>query len=65
MTAEDDRDRAIGRCRSQVGQPRIGDRARVEQLLETNPDTVAVACPYCMTMVDDGIKAKGMEPGAP
>ncbi|MBI3785525.1 MAG: (Fe-S)-binding protein, partial [Deltaproteobacteria bacterium] len=34
---------------------------RVEQLLETNPDTVAVACPFCMTMVDDGIKAKNME----
>jgi len=34
---------------------------RVDQLLETNPDTVAVACPYCMTMIDDGLKAKGME----
>ncbi|MBI4518390.1 MAG: (Fe-S)-binding protein [Deltaproteobacteria bacterium] len=34
---------------------------RVEQALETNPDTVAVACPYCMTMIDDGLKAKGME----
>ncbi len=34
---------------------------RVEQALETNPDVVAVACPYCMTMVDDGIKAKDME----
>ncbi len=34
---------------------------RVEQALETNPDVVAVACPYCMTMVDDGIKGKGVE----
>jgi len=34
---------------------------RVEQALETNPDTVAVACPFCMTMVDDGLKAKGKE----
>jgi Fe-S oxidoreductase len=34
---------------------------RVEQALETNPDVVAVACPYCMTMIDDGLKAKGME----
>ena len=34
---------------------------RVEQALETNPDVVAVACPFCMTMVGDGIKAKDME----
>jgi Fe-S oxidoreductase len=34
---------------------------RVEQALETKPDTVAVACPYCMTMIDDGLKAKEME----
>src|SRR5215831_14428177 len=34
---------------------------RVEQALETNPDAVAVACPFCMTMIDDGLKAKGLE----
>jgi Fe-S oxidoreductase len=34
---------------------------RVEQALETNPDAVAVACPFCMTMVDDGLKSKNME----
>jgi Fe-S oxidoreductase len=34
---------------------------RVEQALETEPDAVAVACPFCMTMIDDGLKAKGME----
>ncbi len=34
---------------------------RVEQALGTNPDIVAVACPFCMTMIDDGLKAKGME----
>ena len=34
---------------------------RVEQALETNPHAVAVACPFCMTMVDDGLKAKGKE----
>lgn len=34
---------------------------RVEQALETNPDVVAVACPFCMTMIDDGLKSKGAE----
>ncbi len=34
---------------------------RVDQALETNPDAVAVACPFCMTMIDDGLKAKGKE----
>ncbi len=31
---------------------------RVDQALETKPDAVAVACPFCMTMIDDGLKAK-------
>jgi Fe-S oxidoreductase len=34
---------------------------RVEQLLETEPDVIASACPYCMTMLDDGVKAKELE----
>jgi Fe-S oxidoreductase len=34
---------------------------RVEQALETAPDVVAVACPFCMTMIDDGIKSKDMD----
>ena len=34
---------------------------RVEQALETSPDAVAVACPFCMTMIDDGLKSKNME----
>ncbi len=34
---------------------------RVEQLLETEPDAVAVACPFCMTMIDDGLKSKNLE----
>ncbi len=34
---------------------------RVEQLLETKPRTIASACPYCMTMLDDGVKTKGLE----
>ncbi|MFN8640785.1 MAG: (Fe-S)-binding protein [Candidatus Binatia bacterium] len=38
---------------------------RVEQALETSPDAVAVACPFCMTMVDDGLKSKGLEEKVP
>jgi len=34
---------------------------RVQQALETNPDIIAVSCPYCMTMMEDGLKAKGMD----
>lgn len=38
---------------------------RVEQALATSPDAVAVACPFCMTMVDDGLKSKGLEEKVP
>ncbi len=31
---------------------------RTEQALETEPDVIASACPFCMTMMTDGIKAK-------
>jgi len=31
---------------------------RTEELLATGADTIAVACPFCMTMVSDGVKAK-------
>ncbi len=32
--------------------------ARVEEALETKPDTVCVSCPYCLTMFEDGLKDK-------
>jgi Fe-S oxidoreductase len=32
---------------------------RVEELLQTGAGTIGAACPFCMTMVSDGVKAKG------
>jgi Fe-S oxidoreductase/nitrate reductase gamma subunit len=45
-------------------EERIGKRIsemRIEQVIETNADTVASACPYCLQMFEDAIKAKGVE----
>jgi Fe-S oxidoreductase len=33
---------------------------RVEGLMESGPDAIASACPYCMTMLSDGLKAKDL-----
>jgi Fe-S oxidoreductase len=30
---------------------------RTEELLGTGAETIAVACPFCMTMISDGVKA--------
>ena len=40
----------------------IGDRVnhtRVDEALLGTPDTLCVACPYCMTMMEDGLKDRG------
>lgn len=34
---------------------------RTEQALEVNPTEIASACPYCLTMMNDGIKTKEQE----
>jgi Fe-S oxidoreductase len=39
---------------------RVNER-RVEEIIEAKVDLVATACPYCLIMFEDGIKAKGAE----
>jgi Fe-S oxidoreductase len=34
---------------------------RAEEALQTGAHTIAVACPFCMTMLTDGVKAKEKE----
>lgn len=34
---------------------------RAEEALQTGAGTIAVACPFCMTMLTDGVKAKEKE----
>jgi Fe-S oxidoreductase len=34
---------------------------RTDQALETNPAVIAMSCPFCMTMIGDGIKHKDLE----
>ncbi len=35
--------------------------ARTEQLLEAKPTMIGSGCPYCLTMISDGVKAKEVE----
>lgn len=37
------------------------NRVRTAEALSLNPDVIATACPFCMTMIDDGVKDKGVE----
>lgn len=42
----------------------VGDRinvTRTEQALEVNPSVISSGCPYCLTMLSDGTKAKEVE----
>jgi len=34
---------------------------RVDQALALKPNVIATACPYCLTMLEDGLKARGKE----
>ncbi len=37
------------------------NRVRTAEALACSPDVIATACPFCMTMIDDGVKDKGAE----
>jgi Fe-S oxidoreductase len=34
---------------------------RTEEALSVNPDIISTACPFCMTMMSDGVKEKGRQ----
>jgi Fe-S oxidoreductase len=34
------------------------NQLRVEQAMDVKPDILASACPFCLTMFEDGVKAK-------
>lgn len=45
-------------------EEKAGERinvARTEQALEMKPGVIGSGCPYCLTMLSDGVKAKEME----
>ena len=46
-------------------EPEKGDKdvniERTEEALDTKPDIIAAGCPFCNTMMTDGVKAKEKE----
>jgi Fe-S oxidoreductase len=47
-----------GRVWMEENEGRRVNQLRVEQAMEVNPDILASACPFCLTMFEDGVKAK-------
>ncbi|NSL52998.1 heterodisulfide reductase-related iron-sulfur binding cluster [Calidifontibacillus erzurumensis] len=66
---EMERNRETGMCCGAGGglmwmEEHVGNRinvARTEQALEVNPTVISSGCPYCLTMLSDGTKAKEVE----
>lgn len=66
---EADRNKQRGLCCGAGGgqmwmEMNIGERmnnVRTDELLAKQPKVIAVACNFCMTMVDDGVKARSKE----
>ncbi|MCO4761871.1 MAG: (Fe-S)-binding protein [Myxococcales bacterium] len=66
---EMERSKQTGMCCGAGGarmymEEKIGTRVnqlRVEQAMETKPEVIAVSCPFCLTMVKDGLREKDIE----
>ncbi len=66
---EMERTRKMGMCCGAGGarmfmEEQIGTRVnhlRVDQAMETEPEVVAVSCPFCLTMVKDGLREKEID----
>jgi Fe-S oxidoreductase len=37
------------------------NHVRTDQALEAGTEVIATSCPFCMTMLDDGVKDKGKD----
>ncbi len=49
-----------GRVWMEEHEGRRVNQIRVEQAMEVKPDILASACPFCLTMFEDGVKGKGV-----
>src|SRR6266542_3167944 len=47
-----------GRVWMEENEGRRVNQVRVEQAMEVKPDILASACPFCLTMFEDGVKSK-------